>query len=535
MQDQKQPLHNNRSLNIQGPEIKPQREDSKWYTIDVQALPLKVAYLVYGLHRMSYKPFLIVFFCSIGLNKAQAGLLVGLMPLGSIVGNPFWGIIADKTKRHRTILIVQFLSAVILMCAQPIIARHLGNPERNMCPLSVQTVTSTKSVLFNHTLFNLVQPSISTTSQPSSPKSFISDTTNRSLDDHRDMVVPPSHQHNQQQDVLFLSLLVLIILQDFFQGSFLSFTDSAVMRYIEKQPYRMDYGFQRMMSGPGAALGVPLVNIWLEVLAQWDEKLNVSCYFVVHAQYVVASLMYLSVLLFLYGRISPSEYGYEVLSDSAKCKESLNCKNSSVYVDVIRKLSEVKVVFLLVTLLLAGISLTLFSSFTMAYMADMGASRTLLSLSYATALMSLMLGYFFSTKIIRLLKGHWNVFITAFVAYTLRYLVYGFMANPWLVLAVQPLHLLNRAVLNAAAVQYIKSVTEPEILTSIYAIMDSIQTGVGWIIGNSVGGYVYHVYGGRLMYISVACLDLIWAFFVLLFSRSRFANSGRKLPMINQR
>jgi len=530
------------SLTIHGHEIKPQREDSKWYTFDVQALPLKIAYFVYGLHRMSYKPFLIVFFCSIGLNKAEAGLLVGLMPLGSIVGNPFWGIIADKTKRHRTILIIQFLSAVILMCLQPIIARHLGNSERNMCPLVLptrETATVSESWIasFNHTSLNhssVIRPIISSASPPQ--RRLVDNTTNRLYKDHNRTIVVPPEDRQQEHQTLFVCLLMLIILQDFFQGSYLSFTDSAVMRYIEKQPYCMDYGLQRMASGPGAALGVPLVNLWFEVLSQFDVKLKVSCYIVMHGQYVIASFMYLAILLFLYGRITPSEQGYETLDDSAKkCEKSLENNNnnnnnnnsdaSSVYKAVFRKLCEVKVAFLLVTLLLAGISLTLFSSFTMAYMSEIGASRTLLSLSYATALMSLMLGYFFSTRIIRLLRGPWNVFIVGFVAYTLRYLVYGFMNNPWLVLAVQPLHLLNRAVLNAAAVQYIKSITEPEILTSIYAVMDSIQTGVGWILGNSVGGYVYHMYGGRLMYISVACLDLIWAFFIFLFSRSRFART----------
>ena len=129
--------NNNGHITTPSPSTKPStRPGSKWYTFDVNALPLKLAYFIYGFHRMSYKPFLIVFFTSIGLNKAEAGLLVGLMPLGSILGNPFWGIIADKTKRHRTILIIQFLGAMTLMSLQPFVAKFLGNPVTNRCPLA---------------------------------------------------------------------------------------------------------------------------------------------------------------------------------------------------------------------------------------------------------------------------------------------------------------------------------------------------------------------------------------------------------------
>ena len=49
--------------------------------------------------------------------------------------------------------------------------------------------------------------------------------------------------------------------------------------------------------------------------------------------------------------------------------------------------------------------------------------------------------------------------------------------------------------------------------------MDSVQTGVGWIVGNSFGGYVYHVYGGRVLYVSVACLDMLWVLVIFVFSR----------------
>ena len=627
------------------------RPGSKWYTIDVKALPLKLAYFIYGFHRMSYKPFLIVFFTSIGLNKAEAGLLVGLMPLGSILGNPFWGIIADKTKRHRTILIIQFLGAMTLMSLQPFVAKFLGNPVTNQCPLvkmnhtaghhggefenasfsggsllspdspwingsttvaanrftrgvnlsefaaasgvgsSRRLVRSVGLGMEMHDNNPLPQPSSTNSNHPGTSSKwrftralFLSNTLSNKTNDHHRVHVnnietlnitsdankpslPSNHSYlhqdsqeaqedrektltDREHKLLFTVLLAMIVLQDFFQGSYLSFTESAAIRYIDMQPYRMDYGFQRMVSGPGAALGVPMVNLWLELMAKFGWSFSMSCYVTMHAQYTVASLLYLSVLLFLYTRISPSVNGYESIDDEVvknedatinynqrspkSCESGLlnnstkspqknedreGEKVSSIHIAIFRKLTQPQMVFLMVTLLLSGVSLTLFSSFTMAYLIELGAPRTLLSLAYSTALMSLMLGYFFSTRLIAFFKGPWNVFSVGLAAYSVRYLMYGFMRNPWLVLSVQPLHLLCRAVLNAAAITYMRDVTSPEILTSVYAIMDSVQTGVGWIVGNSFGGYVYHLYGGRVLYVSVACLDLLWVFVIFIFSR----------------
>ena len=629
---------------------------------------------------MSYKPFLIVFFTSIGLNKAEAGLLVGLMPLGSILGNPFWGIIADKTKRHRTILIIQFLGAMTLMSLQPFVAKFLGNPVTNRCPLAkidhgsrrfpgFQNVTFSGSIPYSWTNGSVAANRFAQKVNVSTPGRFpgnlvrsnhplppwstnsnlpgsndqkqrlttalfpsnklLSNVTNNrrkahvtnalvnvTSDNNRTSTLNQSslsvgtstgypassheqHDQNMVQDkeggtayveeikidqqesqeadqrdlekaltdkdhkLLFTVLLAMIVLQDFFQGSYLSFTESAAIRYIDMQPYRMDYGFQRMVSGPGAALGVPMVNLWLELMAKFGWSFSMSCYVTMHVQYTVASLLYLSVLLFLYGRISPSVNGYESIDEVSveeggehgieenaisqrspksccesgitnrkKTRKMLNDeKCPSIHIAIFRKLTQPQMLFLLVTLLLAGVSLTLFSSFTMAYLIELGASRTLLSLAYSTALMSLMLGYFFSTRLIAFFKGPWNVFLIGFAAYTVRYLMYGFMRNPWLVLSVQPLHLLNRAVLNAAAITYVRDVTSPEILTSVYAIMDSVQTGVGWIVGNSFGGYVYHVYGGRVLYVSVACLDMLWVLVIFVFSRrSKFCKLRNTTP-----
>ena len=50
--------------------------------------------------------FLPLYFKQLGLSAAQTGLLVGIRPLCQAIGAPFWGILADKYKRRKTILLL---------------------------------------------------------------------------------------------------------------------------------------------------------------------------------------------------------------------------------------------------------------------------------------------------------------------------------------------------------------------------------------------------------------------------------------------
>ena len=50
----------------------------KWYHIDPNAIPSKCAYFFECARRISYEPNMVVFLTSIGLNKAEAGLVFGL-------------------------------------------------------------------------------------------------------------------------------------------------------------------------------------------------------------------------------------------------------------------------------------------------------------------------------------------------------------------------------------------------------------------------------------------------------------------------
>ena len=50
----------------------------KWYNVDPNAIPAKCAYFFECARRIGYQPNLVMFLTSIGMNKAEAGFIVGL-------------------------------------------------------------------------------------------------------------------------------------------------------------------------------------------------------------------------------------------------------------------------------------------------------------------------------------------------------------------------------------------------------------------------------------------------------------------------
>jgi len=54
-----------------------EKSSYRWYHINREMLLSKIAYFLEGGRRMSYTPFLILFFTSIGLSKVEAGIILG--------------------------------------------------------------------------------------------------------------------------------------------------------------------------------------------------------------------------------------------------------------------------------------------------------------------------------------------------------------------------------------------------------------------------------------------------------------------------
>ena len=67
--------------------------------------PAKAFYFLYFGAFAALIPFLVLYYERLGFTGQQIGILSAIFPLMVLVSAPFWGMIADFTKRHKTILV----------------------------------------------------------------------------------------------------------------------------------------------------------------------------------------------------------------------------------------------------------------------------------------------------------------------------------------------------------------------------------------------------------------------------------------------
>ena len=89
-------------------------DDNRWGG-DRALLAPKAFYFCFYAASSSLRPFLTLFYRGLGLSGAQIGLLVGISPIVTLLAAPFWGALADSTRRHRTVLTITIIGAMSMI------------------------------------------------------------------------------------------------------------------------------------------------------------------------------------------------------------------------------------------------------------------------------------------------------------------------------------------------------------------------------------------------------------------------------------
>ncbi|KFP50949.1 Major facilitator superfamily domain-containing protein 6, partial [Cathartes aura] len=273
-------------------------------------------YSAYG----SLYPLLPVYYKQLGMSPSQSGLLVGIRYFIEFCSAPFWGVVADRFKKGKIVLLFSLLCWVLfnlgigfvrpatLRCvpkglppAHPTNASNLlTTVSQNASMSSPLTTVSTASpkvrgkrdlltsspvtlettgtanpeitfllptqsndvefVLENSTHFILKN---TTTISPVSPGNVTPSTTPAAV-----TTKPmPSDQavlvYDQQEvEAIFLLILLVVIIGEFFSASSVTIVDTVTLQYLGK--HRDRYGLQRMWGSLGWGLAMLSVGIGID-------------------------------------------------------------------------------------------------------------------------------------------------------------------------------------------------------------------------------------------------------------------------------
>ncbi|KFW62444.1 Major facilitator superfamily domain-containing protein 6, partial [Pygoscelis adeliae] len=272
-------------------------------------------YSAYG----SLYPLLPVYYKQLGMSPSQSGLLVGIRYFIEFCSAPFWGVVADRFKKGKIVLLFSLLCWVLfnlgigfvrpatLRCvpkglppahptnASSLLTTVLQNASMSSLlttvstaspkvrekrdlltssPIALETTgTANPEITFLlHTQSNDVEfvlensthfISKNTTTSPVSPGNVTLSTTPAAI-----TTKPmPSDQavlvYDQQEvEAIFLLILLVVIIGEFFSASSVTIVDTVTLQYLGK--HRDRYGLQRMWGSLGWGLAMLSVGIGID-------------------------------------------------------------------------------------------------------------------------------------------------------------------------------------------------------------------------------------------------------------------------------
>lgn len=267
--------------------------------VNTTLLVSKVFYFFFYAAYGSLHPLLAVYYKQLGLSASRSGLLVGIRYFIEFCSAPFWGVVADRFRKGKAVLLFSVFCWLVFNCGIGFVkpaemgCEEVGGvPPTSPAPLRTTPTTTTTPP---HT-----PPGNSTNSSDSAlggrgrrsavellhspefrwrrrsadaaPTAFASpNTTQAGRNSTPAAATSPAPTgrreyqlvyNNDQVEAIFLLILLVIIVGEFFSAPAITIVDTVTLQYLGKARDR--YGLQRMWGSLGWGLAMLLVGIWID-------------------------------------------------------------------------------------------------------------------------------------------------------------------------------------------------------------------------------------------------------------------------------
>ena len=441
--------------------------------------------------------YLPLYFKQLGLLASHVGLLTGARPLLQSVGAPFWGMLADKLRVRKTILLAGLiaftLKTLLFMGFRPthqtceITYINKTHNIKTMTPISHNTDkfkrefhlfpmtgqgAQTSDDFCENVAFAKRTLSDEMCSISSAPKAeneraprdvvfskatakqhkkqagkradILKRKKSRNLNGKTIVEVHKNYtiiytRHNDKTEMshLFIIFLLMILIGEFLESPTMTLTDASCLSALkEKKHY---YGRIRMWGSIGHGFSVPIVGFFIHGFRQ------IVCGDT-HGDYFILFIAFAAFAIFAFLTATKFRFSYEDEQPSWR---------SAMFLMRFRY-----AVFLLVAFYL-GCCHGFLLNFINWYIEDLGATTLIMGIagglkSITDVVVFSLIGYVITTI------GYANVLNCTLFAYAICFLGYSYMQNPWFALPVEILQAGSYAATWSACVSFIASSTPLE-------------------------------------------------------------------------
>lgn len=269
----------------------------------------------------------------------------------------------------------------------------------------------------------------------------------------------------------FWSLIIMMFLFAVFQNPIQPLSDSLLLDYLGEDAGQ--YGKFRLWGSIGYMLTVSLIGYFLEQTASRNL-------FAVYAVFIFMSILLL-----------------KGLPESRRDIKIFNLSDFSKIFNNKKLFQFLLFVFILQTTMNAN-----YVYFPL-YIVDHGGGEFLLGLAMTLSSGSEIFAFFASEKIIEKLKMNRIVFLIS-LSFSIRWILLFLYPVKAIILASQLLHSLTFGLFYAVGVNYVSKISGEKFRATGQNIFSAVYLGISSISGSLIGGKIYEIYGGEIMY-------LIWS------------------------
>lgn len=541
-------------------------------------------YSAYG----SLYPLLPVYYKQLGMSPSQSGLLVGIRYFIEFCSAPFWGVVADRFKKGKIVLLfsllcwvlfnlgIGFVKPATLRCipkipptAHPTNVSHpatilpmnsstitfftmppKAREKRNLLFLPETEPNVSDTALFSTALTLTSEPTfqpqteenthgvtdliLNTSTVTPTPAGNVTETTTAVVTTTKSL---PSDQvtlvYDQQEvEAIFLVILVVVIIGEFFSASSVTIVDTVTLQYLGK--HRDRYGLQRMWGSLGWGLAMLSVGIGIDYThidvlidgkgCKPPEYRNYQIVFIVFGVLMTMALIVATQFRFRYNHFKNSDSkGKEVeipqverdnsTESSEETPTAASHSQAFNFWDLIKLLCSVQYGSVLFVAWFMGFGYGFVFTFLYWHLEDLNGTTTLFGVCSVLSHVSELTAYFFSHKLIELI-GHIRVLYIGLACNTARYIYISYLENAWTVLPMEVLQGVTHAAIWAACISYLSAAVPPELRTSAQGILQGLHLGLGRGCGAMIGGVLVNYFGAAATFrgIGMACLVILLLF-----------------------